>query len=151
MKTLEEIAEKFESRCLDGRDLSRLIDFVPWDMLGQFGFKPEDLADEYNTKEKWDANVKEFTRENVLAQLKEDVSFGFTKALNQRGISASFMFEVVRMWNWILEEGLEDWPRDKYAQYGLPLLKATAVKYGFKNPIGNDNGDEAWYAASWEE
>jgi hypothetical protein len=88
---------------------------------------------------------------NWLSQLKrlpnieEDVEFGFEKALNQRGISSSLMYEVVSMWNWILEEGLEDF--DDYAQYGLPLFKATAVKYGFDNPIGDDSGDESHYAS----
>ena len=52
------------------------------------------------------------------------------------------------MWNWILEEGLEDWDDDNYAMYGLPLFKATAVKYGFENPIGDDNGDESYYDES---
>lgn len=32
-----------------------------------------------------------------------------------------------------------------YAMYGLPLFKATAVKYGWENPIGDDNGDEEFY------
>jgi hypothetical protein len=48
------------------------------------------------------------------------------------------------MWNWILDEGLEDF--DDYAQYGLPLFKATAVKYGFENPIGDDYGNEYKYS-----
>jgi len=34
---------------------------------------------------------------------------------------------------------------DSYAMYGLPLYKATALKYGFKNPIGDDDGDEEEY------
>ena len=29
--------------------------------------------------------------------------------------------------------------------YGLPLFKATAVKYGFVNMIGDDEGNESWY------
>lgn len=29
--------------------------------------------------------------------------------------------------------------------YGLPIFKATAVKYGFENPIGDDSGPEAEY------
>ena len=29
--------------------------------------------------------------------------------------------------------------------YGLPLFKATAVKYGWENPIGYDNGEEEFY------
>ena len=69
--------------------------------------------------------------------------------MGQRGISASLMFEVVQMWNWILEEGLENYGDGNYAQYGLPLFKKTAVKYGFNNPIGNDKGNENKYASSW--
>ena len=86
----------------------------------------------------------------MLKQLKEDVEFGFEKALNKRGISSSLMFEVVRFWNWVLEEGLEDWDEDNYAMYGLPLFKATAVKYGWDNPIGDDNGDENKYSEYYD-
>ena len=53
------------------------------------------------------------------------------------------MYETVKMWNWILEEDLEDF--DSYPMYGLPLFKATALKYGFDNPIGEDNGYETKY------
>lgn len=145
MKTLEQIAQAYASgerkfTCLDGRDMYRLAEFVPFDMLEKFGIKPND---EWNDKEKWDSNVKPFTRENVLKQLESDVEFGFEKALNKRGISSSFMYEVVQMWNWILEEGLENF--DNYPMYGLPLFKATAIKYGFDNPIGEDVGDESVY------
>src|SRR5688572_15608455 len=125
MKTLQQIKDSYKSKTLDGRDLSRLIDFYPVEDWEHFGF---------NLKEGHTHEAKEWTRENVIAQLKEDVAFGFEKALNQRGISAGLMYEVVSMWNWVLEEGLEDF--DDYAQYGLPLFKTTAVKYGFPNPIG---------------
>ena len=88
-----------------------------------------------------------FTKENIIEQLRTDVEFGFEKALNRRGISACLMFEVVRMWNWILNEDdeLANWPSERYAIYGLPLFKATAIKYGFPNMIGDDEGDESWY------
>jgi hypothetical protein len=49
------------------------------------------------------------------------------------------------MWLWILEVDAEFDTVD-YAQYGLPIFKAVAVKYGFPNPIGDDNGDEPKYA-----
>ena len=81
--------------------------------------------------------------------IEEDVRFGFEKALNQRGISASLMFECVMMWNYILEEGLESWGEDDYAFYGLPLFKATAVKYGWDNPIGEDSGRERKYDSQY--
>ncbi len=137
MKTLEQIKEH-GSHCLDGRDFNRLAMFIPENQLESFGFS---LDDEYLGKHEH----IEFTRENVLIQLEKDVEFGFEKALGQRGLSAGLMFEVVMMWNWVLEEGLEDFSDSLYAYYGLPLFKQTAVKYGFENPIGDDEGNEEKY------
>lgn len=133
MKTLNYVKENYKSKTIDGRDLFRLMLFVPEEELKDFGFK---LKGEHK-----ETHISiPFTRENILKQLEEDVSFGFKKALDQRGISADLMFEVVKMWNWILEEGLENF--SKYPMYGLPLFKATALKYGFENPIGEDSGSE---------
>ncbi len=137
MKTLDFIIENYKSDSLDGRDLYRLAQFVPKERLAEIGLSLKDESAE--------GNHKELTRENVLEQLKSDVEFGFEKALDKRGISAGLMYQVVSMWNWILEEGLENF--DDYAQYGLPLFKATAVKYGFDNPIGDDDGDEYKYSS----
>lgn len=141
MKTLEQVAEQYESKTLDGRDLNRLAKFIPEEMLPRFGLS---LKEEFVGTHV----PQEFTKENILLQLKNDVSFGFEKALDQRGISASLMYQVVGMWNWILEEGLEDF--EEYAYYGLPLFKATAVKYGFENPIGEDLGSEYKYSGDIE-
>ena len=140
MKTLEQISESYKSNTLDGRDLNRLAQFIPFNMLSSFGLKSKEGV----TEEEWNKNVKEFTKENILIQLEKDVDFGFEKALNQRGISAGLMTDVVQMWNWILEEGLEDF--DEYPMYGLPIFKATAIKYGFENPIGDDYGNEEEYS-----
>ena len=140
MKTLEQISESYKSNTLDGRDIYRLTQFIPFKMLSSFGIELKEGV----TEEEWNKNVKEFTKENILAQLEKDVDFGFEKALGQRGISAGLMVEVVRMWNWILEEGLEDF--NEYPMYGLPIFKATAIKYGFENPIGDDCGNEDKYS-----
>jgi len=136
MKTLQHVKETYESQTIDGRDLSRLMQFIPESELKDFGLE---LKEEYVGTH----NNIEFTKENVLIQLQKDVEFGFEKALNQRGISAGIMAEVVQMWNWILEEGLEDF--EEYPMYGLPIFKATAIKYGFENPIGEDTGSEEKY------
>lgn len=137
MKTLEQIQEYMkEPKTIDGRDLYRLMQFIPEEKLADFGL---DLKEEFKGKH----IHKEMTKENILEQLEEDVAFGFEKALNRRGISSGLMFNVVMMWNWILEEGLESYDEEAgYPQYGLPLFKATAVKYGFDNPIGEDTGSE---------
>jgi hypothetical protein len=141
MKTLEQIKSDYKSRTIDGRDLTRLAAFIPESQLPDFGLtiKPEFIGTHEH---------KPLTRENVMERLRGDVEFGFEKALDKRGISAGLMFEVVHMWNWILEDGLQDHDEDAgYAQYGLPLFKATAVKYGFPNPIGDDRGDEYKYSS----
>lgn len=138
MKTLEQVISGYKSETIDGRDLSRLADFLTVEQAASVGIT---FKDEYVATHQ----PKEFTKENVLLQLRKDVDFGFEKALNKRGISAGCMHSVVSMWNWILEDGLENF--DDYAQYGLPLFKATAIKYGFDNPIGEDAGDEFQYSA----
>lgn len=140
MKTKEEILSNYSnwSTFLDDRFGSRLIQFLTEEEMAKIGFE---LKDEYKGKHE----PKEWTKENILAQLKEDVEFGFEKALNCRGISASLMFDVVLKWNRVLEDGLEDWDENEYAMYGLPLFKATAVKYGWENPIGDDTGTEDCY------
>jgi hypothetical protein len=126
MKTLEYIIENHKSECIDGRDMTRLMQFVKEEDLGKIGVT---LKDEYvGTHE-----AIPFTRENILKQLKEDVLFGWEKAVNERGISASLMYEVVQMWNWVLEEGLEDY--DNYGWYGKPLFIKTAEKYGWKDEL----------------
>lgn len=137
MKTVEQIL-KYESQCLDGRDLYRLFDFFTEEQLNSIGVELKD-------EDKGKHETIPLTRGTVLTELERDVAFGFEKALYQRGISSSLMYEVVKMWNWVLEEGLEDF--DDYAQYGLPLFKATALKYGFDNPIGDDTGEESKYSS----
>lgn len=39
--------------------------------------------------------------------------------------------------------------KDDYGFYGLPLFKATAVKYGWDNPIGEDSGRERKYDSQY--
>jgi hypothetical protein len=136
MKTLETVIKDYKSEALDGRDINRLALFVPEDKLKELDIE---LKKEFVGKHK----AIPWTKENILKQLKEDVEFGFEKALDKRGISSSLMCEVVKMWNWILEDGLENY--DEYPMYGLPVFKATAVKYGFDNPIGEDSGSEEKY------
>lgn len=139
MKTLEQIKAGYISQALDGRDITRLARFFPLEDLAHF---------ELEVKNGVVHAPVPFTRENVLAALKNDVEFGFEKALSKRGISAGLMFICVQMWNWVLEEGLESYNEETgYVQYGLPLFKATAVKYGFPNPIGTDDGDEPEYTS----
>lgn len=109
-----------KSRCLDRRDFARLIDFFPVSDLEVFGFTLKEGVEV--------PDPKPWTEEEVRAQMARDLAFAFEKAHDQRGISASFMYEVVKMWMWVLEDELQDF--NDYAPYGLPLLRAVAQKYG---------------------
>lgn len=141
MLTKEQVFEAVKtgrmSKCLDGRDYGRLVyffDAADWPTLG-FELRGEA---EPPTPKPW-------TREAVVEQLRADVAFGFEKALGQRGISAGLMYEVVKLWLWILQSDLQSF--SGYAQYGLPLFKAAALEFGFENPIGEDRGDEHKYSS----
>lgn len=138
MKTIEEIIKNDENyeTSIEDRFGRRLCQFLTREQMVKIGFELGKNVDHI---------PKEWTRENIINQLKSDVEFGFEKALDKRGISSSLMFSVVMSWNKVLEEGLEDWDEDNYRYYGLPLFKATALKYGFDNPIGDDYGDECKY------
>lgn len=138
MKTLDYVLANYKAESFDGRDFLRILPFVTAEQAKQIGyeFKPD-----YALVHK----QIEFTRKNILEKLKGDLAFAFEKALDQRGLSSTAMYYTIKFYNWILEDGLEDWPDDNYAMYGLPLYKATALKYGFDNPIGDDEGNESEY------
>lgn len=135
MKELKDIIENYEKyrTFLQDRLGARLCDFLTLEQAQKIGF-------DIKEGKEW-PSPKPWNKESILKQLREDVEFGFEKAINQRGISSSLMFEVVRGWNEILEDGLENWPEDNYAQYGLPLFIATAKKYNFPIPEEITPGD----------
>lgn len=125
MKTIEEILNNYEEykTSFDDRFGRRFTDFLTQEQAKKIGWVPKEGCE-------W-PKPKEWTRENILAQLAEDVKFGSEKAYYERGISSGMMFDVVLKWNNILEEGLEHWPKD-YDDYGMSLFRSTADKYGFK-------------------
>ena len=136
---LTAVRNKTVTATLDGRDFSRLAEFFPASDLLVFGFElKEGMA--------WE--TKPWLEAEIEAQLASDLAFAFEKALNKRGISAGLMRFVIKMWLWVLEDtAYPEYSDDCYAQYGLPLLKAVAVKRGLPNPIGDDRGDEWKYSA----
>lgn len=124
MKTLEWVKEhikEVDQDWIDHRFTKRFIDFIPVDEWKTFGFS-------YTGPENEKPTVKEWTEENVLAQLKSDVAFGIEKATNHRGISSSLMYDCVKAWCVVLENGLED---TDYGYYGHSLFQAVDEKYNF--------------------
>ena len=133
MKTLDQIVT-YRSQAIDGRDTSRLLEFVPEHMLPTMEVT---LRPEYVGKHE----AKPLTRDAVLDQMKNDVAFGFEKFIDGRGISTHCMTEVVRMWLWVLEDGGAP---GQYL-YGGELFQEAAEFYGFPIP------DEYWGAGEDEE
>ncbi len=123
MKTIEEIIENYKDYevILDDRFGKRLCDFLTVEQAERIGFK---VKEGYVNEHK----PKEWTEENVLAQLKEDVEFGWEKCQAERGISAELMSEVVRRWCKVLENGLEN---ISYGWYGDNVFKTIDKKYSF--------------------
>lgn len=101
MKSLEyvktHIEEFEEDDFFDRRFTKRFVDFLPVEEWKKFGFQY--VGNEPRTPKEW-------TEENVLAQLKRDVEFGFEKAIGERGISSELMAMCVRGWCRVLENGL---------------------------------------------
>lgn len=140
-QVLDTVRQGREAACIDQRDYRRLSSFFPVWEWPAFGFTLIDGATPPEP-EPW-------TQEAFLERLRGDVAFGFEKALHKRGISSSLQYDVVRMWLWVLDDPLQHF--EGYAQYGLPLFKAVAVKYGWPNPIGEKVGDEFEFSADADE
>lgn len=123
MKKISEILENYDEYAtyLDDRFGKRLCSFLTIEQMKEIGFALNDENKDYKPKE--------WTEENILSQLKEDVEFGWEKACAERGISSSLMYEVVKSWCKVLENGLEEF--DEYDAYGEPLFQAVADKYGW--------------------
>jgi hypothetical protein len=103
MKTLEYVKEHYnefeEDKFLDSRWTKRFLDFIPVDEWGKYGFG-------FTGKNPDEVEVKDWTEENILDQLKKDVEFGHMKAVDERGISSELMAMVVNSWCKVLENGL---------------------------------------------
>lgn len=126
MKSLEyvktHIDEFEEDDFLDMRWTKRFLDFIPVSEWEGYGFKYNGNPDELT--------VKEWTEENVLAQLKKDVEFGYEKAMDERGISSELMAMVVNAWCKVLENGLNLDGDDGW--YHVRQFTTVAEHYGWE-------------------
>ena len=134
MKTLEYVKEHIDEieqdKFIDRRFTKRFLDFLSVEEWEKYGFK--------YTSDEEPPKPKEWTEENILAQLKEDVEFGIEKAENHRGISAGLMYAVCQAWCIVLENGLEN---TDYGWYGDKMFIAIDKLYGFGLTDGHF-GDE---------
>lgn len=97
------------------------MQFIPSDEWNKYGF-------EYVGEGEY--VPKEWTEENILAQLKSDVEFGYEKAVDERGISSELMAMVVNAWCKVLQNGLNLDGNDGY--YHKKQFTVVAEHYGWK-------------------
>lgn len=110
-----------EDTFFDRRFTKRFIDFVSTEEWEKYGFK-------YTGEEEY--IPKEWTEENILAQLKEDVEFGYMKAVDERGISSELMAMVVNAWCKVLQNGLNLDGNDGW--YHKEQFTIVAEHYGWE-------------------
>ena len=115
----EHISEIEFDDMFDRRFTKRFCSFLTIDEAKKFGFNYQ-CEGEYIPKE--------WTEENVIAQLESDLDFAIEKSTNHRGISSSLMHDVLKSWCIVLENGLE---KTDYGWYGDKLIKAIDEYYGF--------------------
>ena len=124
MKQIKEILNNYDDykTILEDRFGSRFVTFLTIEEMESICIE---LKDEY----KIDWQPQEWNEENVIEQLKEDIEFGIEKAEDERGISSSLMFEVVKSWLKVLEdkETLEYF--EHYYDYGLNGFYHARDKY----------------------
>ena len=117
----EHLDEFEEDTFFDRRFTKRFINFLPLEEWSQYGFSYIG-EDEYIQKE--------WTEENVLEQLKQDVEFGYSKAEDERGISSELMAMVVNAWCKVLQNGLNLDGDDGW--YHMKQFTIVADNYGWK-------------------
>ncbi len=123
MKSIKEILDNYKEyeTFLDDRFGRRFCGFLTEEQGKTIGY----MASEGN---EW-GTPKEWTKENVINQLKEDVRFGLKKAEAERGISANLMHEVVKSWLKVLEDNELLVEFKNYEGYGKGNFKKVAQKY----------------------
>lgn len=122
MKSIEEILNNYSEyeTFLDDRFGRRLVQFLTDEQVEKIGFE---IKDEFKGKRE----IKEWTEENIIVQLAEDLRFGWEKCCDEHGISSELMANVVKTWCKVLENGLEN---ISYGWYGDNVFKTVAERYG---------------------
>jgi len=90
--------------------------------------KPEAVAEQWTPEYTTDDAVKK--------QIAEYMDFAVEKAVDHRGISAGRSVSHYRAWLWLIgdDELVAFCNDDNYPNYGAPILKRIAEKYGINIP-----------------
>lgn len=126
--------ERFEKKADIFNTHLSLVVFLKYEHAKKF------LKDDV-TEEGWNKDYIEYTKENVIKEMREYMEFAWDKASNHRGLSANRSITHFTHWLWLLEDDeLLNIAEDgtNYAQYGCPILMQICDKYDL--PVPDDEG-----------
>ena len=129
VRTQEEILKRFESvDDLFGTQKGDLICYMSFENAKQF--LKEDYVKEVESGQKeWNISIS--PKERILDYLE----FAYSKAENQRGLSASRSMLHFKTWIWLDDKKFYDeiiYDIENYTNYGLSVLDKISKHYGFK-------------------
>lgn len=126
MRTSEEIVEYIQLTSKDdflGFTRQLLCSYLPWAHMTPFLKEGADPIGEGGVH--WDESIREPTRESVLEDMRDYMSFAWGKVEDHRGISAQRSVDKMTAWAWLLEDEalIEKIKQAPYPMYGAPVLK----------------------------
>jgi hypothetical protein len=136
LRSFEEIKEKINSmdvftRSMVGIDL---VKYLPYEYAKEY-LKPD------CTEKEWTDDLAEYTKDNIIEEMKDYISFAWDKANNCRGVSACRSLMHFSNWFWLIgEDELSDYAAGDYEYYGKPQLEKITEWLGL-NPKDYDDGE----------
>lgn len=119
----EKINEGFKNDFF-GFGKSDIVDALSFEEAKQYLSK-ENLQ-KTNIKEEFENNSLK-SKSDVLARMKDYLSFAYDKAENQRGISADRSIQHFIAWAWLIDDEFYKWLESEYEtnyhSYGLHILR----------------------------
>lgn len=133
MRTNDEIVKKtIENRkVLFDFSSEVFVPFLPFEQAKPF-LKKDSLEDQWEPKD--------FTREQVINDMRDYMEFAWGKVENHRGLSADRSVNKMTAWVWLLgdDDFLKELEKAGYINYGAPKLEVVCKKYDFPIPQSDE-------------
>jgi len=131
MRTDEEILARVaavKDTEMFGYQTADLLSRLPFEAVAGAGLLKSEV-----TAENW--KIESRLRADILAEMRDYMSFGWDKATGHRGLSAERTINHYEAWIWLLgdvEHDAIDW--DNYRNYGAPILMQICLTFELPLP-----------------
>lgn len=118
MRTQEEILQKID----EVKDID-FFGFISIDLVQFLDYEnARKFLNEGTTEKEWVEVKKENTKESIINEMKDYLSFAREKAEGQRGLSAARSMDHYYAWIWLIGEEERFGDIRDYSNYGIPQL-----------------------------